>query len=82
MTPFNCSALPTVTFVNFRDGATGRTSFTLGESTWPILKVTLVLLLDVTTDAAKAGFLAVALDDNVTVEVFPSGFASDVVTGR
>ena len=49
---------------------------------WPILRVTLVLLLDVTTDAAKAGFLAVALDDNVTVEVFPSGFASDVVTGR
>lgn len=82
MTPFNCSALPTVTFVNFRDGATSRTLFTLGESTWPILKVTLVLLLDVTTDAAKAGFLAVALDDNVTVEVFPSGFASDVVTGR
>lgn len=78
MTPFNCFALPKVTFVNFRDGATGRTLFTLGESTWPILRVTLVLLLDVT----KAGFLAVALDDNVTVEVFPSGFASDVVTGR
>lgn len=82
MTPFNCSALLTVTFVNFRDGATGRTLFTLGESAWPILKVTLVRMLDVTTDAAKAGFLAVALDDNVTVEVFPSGFASDVVTGR
>lgn len=82
MTPFNCFALPKVTFVNFRDGAIGRTLFTLGESTWPILRVTLVLLLDVTTDAAKAGFLAVALDDNVTVEVFPSGFASDVVTGR
>lgn len=82
MTPFNCFALPKVTFVNFRDGATGRTLFTLGESMWPILRVTLVLLLDVTTDAAKAGFLAVALDDNVTVEVFPSGFASDAVTGR
>ena len=55
---------------------------TLGALTWPILSVTFVVLLDNTTDAATAGFVAVALKDVVTVEVFPGGFTPAGVTGR
>lgn len=43
---------------------------TLEGVTEPILNVTFVVLLDNTTDAARDGFVEVALDKTVTLDVF------------
>lgn len=73
-----------VMFKGFRDCVTGRTldgllAMTRGDSvvvtlegaTEPILNITFVVLLDNTDDAATAGFVEVALEEIVTLEVFP-----------
>lgn len=93
-TSFNWSR---VMFKGFRDCVTGRTldgllAMTRGDSvvvtleavSGPMLKVTFVVLLDNTTDAATAGFVAVALEEIATRDVFPGagGFRTCDVTGR
>ena len=73
-----------VMFKGFRDCVTGKTPdgllemtrgdsvvVTLGGVTEPILNMTSVVLLDNTTDAARAGLVEVALEEIVNVEDFP-----------